>query len=363
MATTIRATPDQHILNLLIGSYTTNGTEGIYIYRFDAYSGQLTYHNRTPVAIENPTYLCVTNDNRYVYSVNENVPVGSVSAFAFNAAEGSISLLNTQPSGAGPCYISVDRQQQHVFAANYVSGSVYVFPINEDGSLAPASRMLQEQGSGPDQERQEASHVHTAILSPDEEFLLYTDLGADTLNIYRYDPTNRSIGGNKHTAVNVPPGEGPRHLAFSADHRHIYLVTEMGGNVLVFDHHKGELELKQTISLVEDGFSGKISGADIHLSPNGKFLYASNRGDANEIVVYSVDTKKGTLNFVERKPSGGIEPRNFVIAPTGNYLLAANQKSNNIVVFKINDASGTLQPTGVTINIDSPSCLKLVPVS
>ncbi len=355
---------DQHIYNLLIGSYTTNGTEGIYIFRFDAASGNATYLNRTPVGINNPTYLCITTDNRFVYAVNENEGMGSISAFAFDAHQGSINLLNTRPSGAGPCYISVDKQHQHVFAANYVSGSVHVFPINEDGLLAPAERILQEQGSGPNEERQDTSHIHAAMLSPNEEFLFYTDLGTDTLNIYRYQAAEAIVGGDKHAVVKVKPGDGPRHIAFSPDHRYLYLVTEMGGNIWVYENEtNGQLSHRQTISMLPDDFTGEASGADIQVSPDGRFLYASNRDGLNEIVSYAVDQVNGTLTFLERQSSGGIEPRSFVIDPTGRYLLVANQKSNIIVSFSIDQDTGLITPTGHTISVDQPSCLVLAPVS
>lgn len=354
------------LLNLIIGSYTTNGTEGIYVYRFNTQNGSLTYLNRTNVAVENPTYLCVSSNNKFIYSVNEvgvDSP-GSISAFSFDPEDGTVHLLNSQPTGAGPCYISVDKGQKHVFAANYEGGSVYTFPINNDGSLGAPKQILQENGSGTNADRQSKSHVHTAMLSPDEDYLLYTDLGADTLNIYRYQNNDSNVltPANLST-VKLPPGEGPRHVAFTPNHQYLYLVSEMGGNIFAFKYDGGDLERIQTVSMLDDDDKCEASGGDIHVSPNGQFVYASNRANTNEIVVFKINQTDGVLSFVQRISSGGKEPRNFVIDPTGNFLLVANQKENNVTVFKIDASEGTLSQTDIWAQIDSPSCLKLTPVN
>ncbi|MDT3404363.1 lactonase family protein [Mucilaginibacter terrae] len=354
------------VLNLIIGSYTTNGTEGIYVYRFNTENGELSYLNRTAVGIDNPTYLCVAANNRFIYSVNE-VGVnstGGISAFSFDPVDGTIHLLNTQPSGPGPCYISVDKAQKHVFAANYEGGSVYAFPINTDGSLGKAKQIIQLKGSGPDSGRQEKSHVHIAMLSPDENHLLYTDLGDDTLHVYRYNPNHSNIlTPLTPSATALPPGDGPRHVAFTPNHKYLYLVSEMGGNVFAYDYNNGQPQHIQTISMLAEGFDGEISGGDIHISPNGRFVYASNRGDANEIIVFKINPLDGKLTLVQRQSSGGKEPRNFVIDPAGNYLLVANQKENKVVVFTIDAETGALLPTPIAIEIDSPSCLKFTPIN
>jgi 6-phosphogluconolactonase len=353
------------VFDLLIGSYTDGGSDGIYVYRFYTETGKTAYLNKTSADIVNPSYLCISADRKFVYAVNEDYKArkGAVSAFSFDYKYGKLDLLNQQASADGPCYISIDKDSKHVFAANYNSGSLYVFPVNPDGSLGAAVQTIQDQGSGPDKSRQDKPHVHTAVLSPDEKYLMYSDLGTDKLNIYRYKSSEKTpLTPADPSFVSVRPGDGPRHIDFTPDHKRMYLITEMGGNIYGYDYKGGKLKLFQTISVLPDGYKGAIGAADIHVSPDGRFLYATNRGDANEIVVFSVNPETGLLTFVERQSSRGITPRNFVIDPTGNFLLVANQKSKSIIVYRIDPATGKLKLTLNKIEIDSPSCLKFVSV-
>lgn len=348
--------------DLLIGTYTQNGSEGIYVYRFYTESGRLAYLNRT-TGIDNPSYLCVSKNGKFVYSVNEvgDDRKGSVTAFSFEPKVGTINPINKQVSGAGPCYISVDKDQKHVFAANYAGGSMYVFPVNKDGSLSPASQIIQDkaEGLGPDKARQDKPHVHTAMLSPDEKHLIYTDLSTDRLNIYKYKASQaQPLTPATPDFVKVPAGDGPRHIEFSTNHKYLYAITEMGGNIVAYNYNNGQPKQLQVISMLPDGSKQKAGGADIHVSPDGLFLYASNRGDANEIIVYAINQETGLLTFIERQSSRGNHPRNFVIDPSGTFLLVANQKSNNIVVFKINRTTGKLTLVRINTEVDSPSCLK-----
>ncbi len=347
--------------DLLIGTYTTGDSKGIYVYRFYTETGKTAYLNEV-TGIDNPSYLCIAKNNRFVYSVNEvgSDRKGSVSSFSFEPKTGKIDLINKQPStGSGPCYISVDKALKHAFVANYASGALSVLPVNKDGSLAPVIQTIQDQGHGPNKERQEGPHVHTAVLSPDDKYLLYTDLGTDKLNIYRYKPGQaQPLSPADPSAIDVLPGHGPRHLDFSPDKKHMYLITEMGGVIYVYDYDGPKSKQLEAISMVAEGFKGATGAADIHVSPDGRFLYATNRGDANEIVVFAVNPDNGRLTFVERKPSMGKSPRNFVIDPTGNYLLVANQNSNDIFVYRINKITGKLTLTTSKINIGNPSCLK-----
>lgn len=350
-------------LDLLVGSYTTNGSDGIYVYRFYTESGKIAYLNRT-AGVDNPSYLCVAKNGRFIYSVNEigDDRKGSVTAFSFEPKVGTITQLNKQVSGAGPCYISVDKDQKHIFTANYAGGSLYVFPVNKDGSLNPASQVIQDQGHGVDKARQDKPHVHTAMLSPDEKHLFYTDLGTDKLNIYKYKASQtQPLTPTTPAFVNIASGDGPRHIDFSPNRKFMYLITEMGGSVIAYDYNGGAPKQIQSVTMLADGYNKQVGGADIHVSPDGLFLYATNRGDANEIIVYAINQETGMLTFVERQSSRGNHPRNFVIDPTGNYLLVANQKSNNIVTFKINRTTGTLTFVRVNTEVDSPSCLKFTP--
>jgi 6-phosphogluconolactonase len=346
--------------DLLIGTYTKNGSEGIYVYRFYTESGRLAYLNRT-TGVDNPSYLCVSANGKFVYSVNETGDdrKGSVSAFSFEPVVGTIQLINKQPSGAGPCYISVDKDQKHVFTANYAGGSLSVFPLNTDGSLKQASQTIQNTGTGPSKTRQTKPYVHSVVLSPDEKFLLSADLGTDKVNVYRYKASQEQpLTPANPPFISVTPGDGPRHMDFSTNHKYLYVLTEMGANILTYEYNGGKTKMLQKVSIMADGSTKFASSADIHVSPDGLFLYATNRGDVNEIVVYAINQETGLLTFVDRQGTGGNHPRNFVIDPTGNFLLVANMHSNNVIVYKINRTTGKLMQTNNRIDLDSPSCLK-----
>jgi 6-phosphogluconolactonase len=345
--------------DLLIGTYTTGSSKGIYVYRFYTETGRLAYLSEID-DVKNPSYLCVSANNKFVYSVNETGKNGGVSSFSFEPKQGKLTLLNQQPSGgADPCYISVDKDQKNVFVANYSSGSLAVLPVNPDGSLGAVSQLLQDDGHGVNKDRQEGPHVHIAMLSPDEKYLLYSDLGTDKLNIERYHASNpQPLSPAKEPFVTVKDGEGPRHIAFSNDKKHVYLVTEMGSDVHAFDYDNGKLKEKQVISILRNGFKGQTAGAAIKISPDGKFLYASNRLETNEIIVYAIDPDTGLLTLVQHVTSYGKNPRDLTIDPTGNFLLVANQNSDNILVYKIDKTTGTIGLTGNSFQLGNPVCLK-----
>jgi 6-phosphogluconolactonase len=345
--------------DLLIGTYTKGKSKGIYVYRFYAETGRLAYLNEID-GVDNPSYLCVAANNKFVYAVNEIGKNSEVSAFSFEPKQGKLTFINKEPSGgADPCYISVDKAQKNVFVANYGGGSLAVLPVNKDGSLNPLSQLIQDVGHGVNTARQEAPHVHMALLSPDEKYLLYNDLGTDKVNIMRYHPSRpQPLTPASPAFVSVKDGEGPRHLVFSNDKKYVYLVTEMGSAVHVFDYDNGKLKEKQSVTLLRDGFKGQTAGATIHLAPDGRFLYVSNRLETNEISVYAVDPDNGQLTFVQRVPSNGKNPRDFAIAPNGNFLVLANQDSDNIYVYKIDKSNGKIFVISPAIEVGDPVCLK-----
>jgi 6-phosphogluconolactonase len=348
--------------DLLIGTYTKGKSKGIYVYRFYAETGRLAYLNEID-GVDNPSYLAVSDNNKFVYAVNENGKLGEVSAFKFDAKQGKLEFINKKSSlGADPCYISVDKDQKSAFVANYSSGSIAVLPINKDGSLANAVETLHDEGHGINKERQEAAHVHTAVLSPDEKYVLYTDLGTDKLHVTRYKAGKEiPLADAKPPFVSVTPGDGPRHLVFSNDKKHVYLLTEMGSNVHVFDYDGGKLKEKQTVSFLPTGFKGQTAGAAIHLSPDGKFLYASNRLETNNITVFAINEETGELSQVQQVSTFGKNPRDFAIDPNGNYLIVANQDSDSIYAYKIDKTTGKLARISTSIEIGNPVCLKFTP--
>jgi len=348
--------------DLIIGTYTGGKSKGIYVYRFYAETGKLAYLNEID-GINNPSYLCVSANNKFVYAVGENGNNGEVSAFTFEPRLGKLTFINKQSSsGADPCYISVDKAQKNVFVANYNGGSLAVLPVNKDGSLTAASQVIKDEGHGVIKERQSAPHVHTAVLSPDEKYLLFTDLGTDKINIYRYRASKTPpLTPASPAFVTVKDGSGPRHLDFSPDKKHLYALQEMGSAVNVYDYDNGKLKQKQSITILQDGFTGKTGAAAIHISPDGRFLYTSNRLETNELTVFSINQETGELTLVEHVRSNGKDPRDFTIDPTGKFLLVANQNSDSIFVYRINKDTGKLSYTGNKIEIGNPVCLKFTP--
>ncbi|MDB4924815.1 lactonase family protein [Mucilaginibacter sp.] len=348
--------------DLLIGTYTRrNGSKGIYVYRFYAETGKVAYLSEID-GIDNPSYLAVSKDYKFVYSANEGKGQGSVGAFKFDVKTGKLDSINQQPGHGSPAYIAIDKDQKNVFTANYAGGSLTVYPVAKDGSLGPMSQKIQDEGSSIDKKRQEGPHVHTAMLSPDGKYLLYTDLGTDKINIYRYKASkNPPLTPASPAFVSAIPGNGPRHLEFSPNGKFLYNVQEMGSAVTAYKYDDGKLTAFQTVTMLADGFTGAVGAADIHISPDGLFLYATNRGAANEIVTYSINQANGELTFVARNKVGKA-PRNFIIEPAGNFLLVANQDSNNILIFKRDKTTGKLTLTPSIIEIGAPVCLKLVPV-
>jgi 6-phosphogluconolactonase len=349
---------------LLIGSYTSSGTnDGIYVYDFNGQTGEFNIKSKVS-GEENPTYLAVSNDGKHVYAVNE-VKNGGISSFLFNPTSGKLTYLNRVGSGgAGPCYVSVDDKNKYVFAGNYGSGSLSAIPLKEDGSLGAGPQFIQNEGSSIDKGRQQGPHVHCTVLSPDNHYLLTSDLGTDKVSIYQFDASKVSqpLSPAEPPFVSVKAGSGPRHITFHPNSKYAYLIQEMGAMITVFDYKNGQLVEKQTITMLAPDFNGKVGAADIHISPDGKFLYGSNRGNANELVIYSIN-KKGLLSYVGRQPAQGKVPRNFAIDPSGNFLLVANQDSNEIIIFNRDKKTGLLTPTGGKIQISKPVCLKFIDVN
>jgi 6-phosphogluconolactonase len=354
--------PEPASFDVLVGTYTKGSSKGIYVYRFYEQSGQLVYLNEID-DISNPSYLNVTDDNKFVYAVNEG-PKGSVSSFTFEPKTGKLVLINTQQTqGADPCYVSFDKEKRNMFVANYSSGSLAVFPLNKDGSIAPLSQLVRDAGSSIVKDRQGGPHVHTAVLSPDEKYLLYTDLGTDKLNIMRYkaSKTPPLIPAEPAFVNAAAPGNGPRHLIFSPDGKFVFLLQEIGGFITTYAYDNGHLTLLESTDMKTPEMKGNVGSAAIHLSPDGRFLYASNRGNANDVVQYAINPDNGHLSFISRTSSMAKGPRDFMIDPTGKYLLIANQSGNNIIVYKLDPATGTPLYVITQTQLDSPVCLKIAP--
>jgi 6-phosphogluconolactonase len=342
--------------NLLIGTYTNSGkSEGIYTYNFNTYSGVTRLKSITK-DVSNPSFLAVSPDRRSVYSVNESGKESAVSAFSFDPVAGKLQFLNKQEShGADPCYVTADNK--NVIIANYSGGSIAVFGRNADGSLTAAKQVIQHTGKGIDpKKRQESAHVHMVQFTPDKKFLICNDLGEDMIYIYNYTPLAKTQVLSLKTALKTNAGTGPRHLTFSPNGKFAYLTHEFNGKITAFSYANGNLNLIQEIGTTEKDFKGRIDAADIHVSPDGKFLYQSNRGDANTISVFSI-YPTGKLAFVSRVSTLGKGPRNFAIDPTGKYLLVAHQNTDDVVIFNRNKITGALTDSGKRISVGAPVCL------
>ena len=346
---------------LFIGTYTSGQSKGIYVYRFNTSTGTGT--EISTIKANNPSYLCVSGDGKHVYATDEDNHGGGLGAYAFDPASGKLVLLNTQSSqGICPCYVSEDKSGKWVFAANYCSGSLAALPVNSDGSLAPAVQIIQQFGKGPDTARQEMAHVHSTIFSPDEKFLLAADLGTDEEHVYSFNPEESIPLREGHdSVVSLKPGSGPRHIVFHPTKPNVYILSELTGTVdaFHFDSKTGRLTHFQRIRTTPESFNGFPGSADIHIRADGKFLYASNRGTANNLAVYAIQND-GRLSIRQFISVNGKHPRNFAIDPSSHFLLVANRDTNNIVVFSINPVTGMLKATGKEISIPNPVCLKFL---
>lgn len=351
-------------LLLYVGTYTSGDSVGIYRCRFQPETGKLTLVGETPNVV-NPSYLAIAPDWKFLYAVNETGDFegrssGAVSAFAIKQDSGELTFLNQQASrGAAPCYVSTDNQGKWVLVANYNGGNLCVLPVDNRGRLGEPSDIVQHTGSGVNPQRQKGPHAHSVLLDPANRYALSADLGIDKILIYHFDRQRGRLLENDPPFAPAAPGAGPRHIVFHPNGAFVYVIDEMGSTVMVFryDGDRGALAKLQTISTLPGDFQGTNTAADIHVSPDGRFLYGSNRGH-DSLAIFSIQSSTGRLTSVGYESTQGQIPRNFSIEPDGDFLLAANQNSDSIVVFRRNKHTGTLKATGETLQIPSPVCLK-----
>jgi len=351
-----------------VGTYTQGKSKGIYLFHMDPASGRLTPAGLAAVTV-NPSFLAIAPNHRFLYAVNEigefgGTSSGAVSAFAIDPSTGKLTLLNQQSSrGAGPCHLIVDKQGKNVLVANYGGGSVVVLPIRPDGRLGPATAFIQHQGSSVNPQRQKEPHAHSMNLDAANRFAFAADLGLDKVLIYRFDPAKGSLAPNDPVSVSVAPGSGPRHFAFHPSGRWAYVINEINSTVtaLSYDAKTGTLRALQTVSTLPEGFAGNNSTAEVQVSPDGKFVYGSNRGD-DSLAIFAIDPDTGLLSALGRQSTQGKTPRGFGIDPAGRFLLAANQDSDSVVVFRIDPETGKLQPTGQVEEVPKPVCVQFMPM-
>ena len=344
-----------------VGTWSRARSEGIYTYRMDPSSGALQL---TSTAGGNPAFLAIDPQQRHLYAVAEGEDVagpliGTVSAFAIHQETGELGYLNQQlTQGPDPSYVTVDRTSSFVLVSNYDAGSVCVLPIH-DGRLAEAVDVVQHEGSSVNPDRQEGPHPHSINLDPASRYAFVADLGIDKLKVYELDSSRGKL--RPHDEFQVKAGAGPRHFSFHPTGRYAYLINQFDSTLTAFsyDGSSGMLTELSTFSTLPEGFEGVSTGADVHASPSGKYVYCSNRGH-DSIVIFEVDERTGNLTSVGHEPTQGETPRNFAIDPTGTFLLVGNQDAGTIVVFRIDDQTGKLTPTGHVVEVPEPTCVKVV---
>lgn len=354
----------QNNVKLIVGTYTNGKSEGIYVYNFNTANGESKMVSS--IKTSNPSFITISPNKKYVYAVNENGDSvnngGGVTAFRFDKTTSTLHFINEQKTGGNhPCYVTIDKTGKWLFAANYSGGSFAEFQVKPNGGIAPARIVEQFSGKGIDASRQEGPHVHSTVLTPNNKLLMVTDLGRDKILVYPFNAATGQLGISKCSSTSVLGGSGPRHLALSASQKFVYATQEINGTVGVFSMSPaGKLKMLQTISAVPEGYTGSFGGADIHISPDGKFLYASNRGESNTIAIFSIDKSTGVLKAIGHQPTGGSTPRNFNFDPSGNFLLVANQNTDNIVIFSIDRNTGLLTDTGKKIEVPAPVCIQWI---
>lgn len=356
-----------------VGTYTSTfdtppkstGSKGIYSYRFDAETGHAEAIGLAATS-EQPSFIAADPSMKFLYGVNEmdaykGQASGGVSAFKIDRAKGGLTALNAVPSGGGsPAHVTVDRSGKFVLVSNFNGGNLAVFPIQSDGKLGNALAVIQHHGAGVNKGRLAGPHVHQIVFSPDNRFALVVDLGLDEISVYPFDEKTGKLGD----ANNVPltPGYGPRHIAFSPNGKFVYLVSELASTVttLSYNAKDGALKPLATVPLAPaTNAPEKKWAAEIAVTPNGKFLYASNRAD-NLIGIFSVAPDSGAIIRQGTVALTGKTPRNFAIDPTGRWLWDANQESNTIVIYRIDPKTGSLT-VGQTLEVGQPTCLLFLP--
>jgi 6-phosphogluconolactonase len=350
-------------------------SQGIYVSRFRPATGDLS-EAKLAANIRNPSFLAISPDHRFLYAASEDpLSLGPardhesyISAYAIDPKTGELHSLNTVPSGGtSTCYLSVDKTGKYVLTASFGSGSISVLKVREDGGLGEQTAFVQHIGHSGTQTQ---AHPSAFDVSPDNRFAIVPDLGLDKALIYRFDANTGAVSPLDPPFAALPVGSGPRHFVFASSGKFGYLMNELTGVVSVFawDPAQGTLTSLQEVSTQFPDFVGSNHTAEIQISPDGRFLYQSNRRlrpdnvrGPDTIGVFAIDQEKGTLTLVEQTPTGGIMPRSFAIDPTGHFLLVANELTNNIVVFRIDAATGKLTKTGKEIMVDTPVCLQFAP--
>ncbi|WP_209124829.1 lactonase family protein [Alkalihalobacillus sp. BA299] len=339
-----------------VGTYTKEESKGVYQFTLDTEKKEIT-DVKLAAELDNPTYVTVSDNNKNLYAVAKEGENGGVTAFSINSGTGELAKLNSQTSaGAPPCHVSVNHHKSNVLTANYHTTKIESYLTNEDGSLNPATSVIEHNGSGP-HERQEKPHMHYAGFTPDEKYVIAIDLGSD--RVITYTVNNGNL--NEAQVFTTKPGSGPRHITFHPIKKFAYVMTELSSEVLVlhYDDKDGKFTEQQYISTIPQDFKETNDGSAIHISSDGQYVYAGNRGH-NSIGVFKVDQDSGQLTFIEWTSTEGNWPRDFVLDPSEEFLVATNQKSNTMTLFSRDKFTGKLALIQSGVKVPEPVCMKFL---
>jgi 6-phosphogluconolactonase len=362
---------------LYVGTYTEailggsgktleGGGRGIHILHLDPGAGTLASAGVVQ-GVRNPSYLAFHPSRRFLYAVNELKEFdgqfgGSVSGFRIEPDTGNLISLNTAAThGTDPCHLTVDPTGRYLLVANYGSGQVSVLPIRGDGTLAPASHVVQHIGSSVHPVRQTGPHAHCVAVDDAGRFVFVADLGMDRIIVYRLDAERGILVPHDPPFVAASPGAGPRQIILHPKANAAYAINEIASSLTVYgyDAWAGLLDARRTLSTLPADFSGLNSCAELQIVPSGRFLYASNRGH-NSLAIFSISPTSGDLTLLRHVPTGGATPRHFAIGPDENFLVAANQDSGNVVLFRVDGATGALSATGSAVEVPTPVCVRFL---
>ncbi|MEM1260705.1 MAG: lactonase family protein [Bacteroidota bacterium] len=347
---------------LFIGSFTEGKPKkGIHVYEFNTNTATLKPLYAVAKTV-NPSFLRLSHDGSFLYSVMESqLPTnGKVAAFAVDSLSGNLKFLNIQDSGGrNPAHLSITGMGNYLVNSNYTDAGISVFKADKDGVLQKQHQLITFKDSSIIKGRQDAAHIHSTNFSPDGDFLFAQDLGADKIRAFQVQLNSQRLTLVDSGFIPIKPGSGPRHFTFHPNGKFGYAIAELSGSIIAYKYSKGNLRYVQDYPSYRTK-QDRYRAADIHISPDGLFLYASNRGPKEDsIVIFSIDVQTGQLNLVGHEPTYGEHPRNFCISPCGNFLLVANQFTNNVVVFQRNKKTGILTKLPQELNVENPSSLQM----
>lgn len=336
-------------------------TEGIYVYQLDTIKGKLSKVTSVK-GILNPSFLTLSSNGKYLFACTESKTknAGSVSSFEFNPQKKTLTLINSQKTGGeNPVYLSAHKNGKWLINGNYTEGSASVYPVLENGFIQPYVQNFQFSEGSVNPDRQERSHIHSTVFSPDFNYVFLPDLGADKIRSYKFDSDkNKPLTEAEKPFTQSVLGSGPRHFTFHPNGKFAYCIEELAGAVSAYKYENGRLESIQRINTHPDKIKDNFESSDIHISPDGRYLYASNRGGENNIAIFSIQND-GTLKTVGYQSTKGKHPRVFTIDSTGKFLITTNSVSGTASVFKRNAETGLLKKVGRKVKMYGVSSVQI----